>query len=421
MQRLTTPAIALLLVAVAGCDDSDSDAPPKAVQAEAAPGATPAVETAAAAEATASLAESPADVVVAAAAPAVVNPPAAIPSAAIPPAAVPPGPLPGQPGGPALVNPDGPAGGAAVAVFVPFPPFVIAAPTAGLPVVANGPLPPAANIAVSSAPVQRKPQTELEAYQGVELFTLAPDGALLATFATSGPKASAGHELKIWDLTTGKSRATLESNDTLREMAISPDGTLLATVAGGEDAGELTLWELPGGTKKSTHNWSKYGKISFASDSKRIVTTVGKKGIAILDLATGKLKPKLLKNLGKQISVQASPIAPFVAVGLGVEKRSDDKSTGSGNPTAKELEALRQKKQQQQQQQQQAGSKRKRHKGGGTPAAPPNPNEPIGLEPEAEGLVEIIDLDTLKIRKKLHVIVCWPIWPSTLKARCWSP
>ncbi len=61
--------------------------------------------------------------------------------------------------------------------------------------------------------------------------------------------------------------------------------------------------------------------------------------------------------------------------------------------------------QQQAQQKQtgQGGGKRKRKRGGGKNPATQSPNDLLGLEPGAEGVVAILDLDTLKIRKKLYV------------------
>ncbi|HEY1785711.1 MAG TPA: hypothetical protein VGG30_09195, partial [Pirellulales bacterium] len=190
-------------------------------------------------------------------------------------------------------------------MFVPFPPFVISAPPKSLSDLAGtnsavplGPgqfpggqvppgfHPPGVNVPGGPASTEHKSTTEIEQYEGTELFAIAPNGALAATFAVDSSKRPVVYELKLWNLTTGKSLAKLESTDNLRDLAISPDGKLLATVSGASDEGELTLWELPAGTKKSTHNWTKYGNVSFSSDSSRIVTNVGKKGIAILDLAT---------------------------------------------------------------------------------------------------------------------------------------
>ena len=236
---------------------------------------------------------------------------------------------------------------------------------------------------------------------------------MAATFAIDSSKRPVVYELKLWNLATGKSTTTLESQENLRELKISPDGKLLATVSGGSDAGELTIWSLPDGAKQSTHNWSRYGAVCFSSDSSRIVTNGGKKGVVIVDLAGGKPKPKPLKNLAKSISIATSPVEPIVAVGLGLEKRPPEKSGGgsdrpSGHATPKELEKLRQEKDQklqQQQQQAQAGKKgkRKKGKGGGGIPAVVDPNAALGLEPGAEGVVMIIDLESLKILKKLYV------------------
>jgi hypothetical protein len=281
------------------------------------------------------------------------------------------------------------------------PPGVQGFPGPGQP----GFVPPGVNVPGAPATAERKPQSELEAYEGTELFAIARKGTLAATYAVDSSKRPVTYELKLWNLATGKSVARLESNENLRDLAISPDGTLLATVTGGSDAGEMTLWELPSGEKKSSYNWTKYGNVSFSSDSSKIIAPAGKKGIAILDLATGKIKPKPLKNLARTLAVQTSPVENIVAIGLGAEKRPEEKVAGTSRPggkvTKKELDELRAKREQQQQANNaQAGGRTRRDPNA---AGPANPNEALGLEANAEGMIQIVDLETLKIRKKLYV------------------
>ncbi len=426
MLRRTLP-IWLLLGSISGCGEDDAPAPQAA-----APVAQPVAQPVAPAAAPGQVAAAPTPM------------PGALQQPVQPPG-----------GGPAFPNSNAQLAQPSATVFVPFPPFVVSAAspnTAGLPgmsgssppgllpgglgqqpgfgpgfappgagpgfvppgagpgFVPPGQFGPGVNVPGGQAG-PRKPQSELEAYEGAELFAVAPGGKLAATFAVDSSKRPVVYELKLWNLATGKATATLESTDNVRDMAISPDGKLLATVSGGSDSGEMTLWSLPDGAKQSTHNWSRYGNVFFSSDSTRIITTAGKKGIAILDLGSGKVKPKPLKNLAKSISLAASPVEPIVAVGVGMEQRPPEKTASGEHPggrmTPKELEKKRQEVEQRQQQQAQAaqqkqgGRKGKRKGGNGPPVQ--DPNAALGLEPGAEGVVLILDLDSLKIRKKLYV------------------
>jgi WD40 repeat protein len=402
MHRNKSLSLAWLVVVAAGCGEADTG-----ISSGRAPAAPPGIAPLSAPSA----------------APPVAAP---APAPAVAPASQPPV-APQQPGAPDNQLASGSPLPATIGVFIPFPPFVIGPPPkmpnggpfAGQQANAGGLGAPVGGVPGSPpGSASRTPQTELEAELGPELFAVAPGGALLATYTVDSSKRPVDYALKLWDLATGRPLVKLESNDILREMAISPDGKLLATVAG--DGSELTIWELPAGTKKSNHNWSKYGSLSFANDSNRVVTTTGIKGIAIFDLTTGKATVKRLKNLAKTLVVQASPTEAVIAVGLGTTKRPEEKVVLAPPPAGaskKELAEYKQKRDQQLEAQRQksalanqppagGGKRHRRKKGGGGSDAPrpPTPAELLGLEKDAEGLVEILDLDSGKIKKKLYTV-----------------
>jgi len=75
--------------------------------------------------------------------------------------------------------------------------------------------------------------------------TLSPDGKTLA---------SGGGSLRLWDVTTGKSTATLDTpGDGAEGLIFSPDGKTLAAVSCGSP--EVYLWDAVSG--KRTASWEK--------------------------------------------------------------------------------------------------------------------------------------------------------------------
>ncbi len=183
MPRQYVLLIAILLAAVTGCSEGDPDPP----------------------QATAAVPAAPDAQAVATPGPAVPAPPIQPAPMPVVPVQPPPGsqqPLVGQqpPVGPAYANPNGQPGAATATVFVPYPPFVISPPpkTVGGLAGVNPALPPGQQqFAVgrpagagpgftppgvngppgSAANAERKPQTEIESYEGTELFAVAPSGS----------------------------------------------------------------------------------------------------------------------------------------------------------------------------------------------------------------------------------------------------
>ena len=261
------------------------------------------------------------------------------------------------------------------------------------------------------------PATELERYEGTELFAVGADGRTLVTFAVDASHRPATYDLLLWDPSTGKETVRIECNDHITSMAISPDCKLLSTISTSGDGGQLTVWELPSGTKKLEKDWSKYGEASFTNDSAKIVAPIGINGLAVFDLETKKITAKRVKNLAKTLTVKASPTEPIVAIGLGEAKRPAEKLAAEGTMAApssgaaltkKEREELLKKRQQQLQEQQQRAQaaaakkrgKRGKHDGGSSMV---DPNELLGLEPDAEGVVQIYNLETGKNVRKLYI------------------
>ena len=77
----------------------------------------------------------------------------------------------------------------------------------------------------------------------VSAVAFSPDGKTLAS-------GSLDSDIKLWDVATGKERATLKGHtETVRSLAFSPDGKTLAS--GGYD-NSIKLWDLATGKVQAT-------------------------------------------------------------------------------------------------------------------------------------------------------------------------
>jgi len=94
---------------------------------------------------------------------------------------------------------------------------------------------------VSSLPAQEpKLRATLKGHTGsVVDMAFSPDSKTLASASYDGT-------LKLWDMSTGKERATLQGTQAVRSVAISPDGKILASVGGTfvNAPGELKVWDI---------------------------------------------------------------------------------------------------------------------------------------------------------------------------------
>jgi WD40 repeat protein len=122
-----------------------------------------------------------------------------------------------------------------------------------------------------------------------ECVTFSPDDQLLAAGGKTG-------DIKIWDVATGKERATFHSPNQhiIWYLAFSPDGKYLVTAEGGmSDRGLatghiITVWDVSAGRIKATLQGHKSDVhvVVFAPDGKTLVSGSEDSTIKFWDFAT---------------------------------------------------------------------------------------------------------------------------------------
>lgn len=74
----------------------------------------------------------------------------------------------------------------------------------------------------------------------------SPDGKTLASWGKKQNSGSKEKTIRLWDVQTGKERATLKHTDTVYSVAFSPDGK---TLASGSRDKMIKLWDIPAAKK----------------------------------------------------------------------------------------------------------------------------------------------------------------------------
>jgi WD domain, G-beta repeat len=120
--------------------------------------------------------------------------------------------------------------------------------------------------------------------------------------------ASASHDktVKLWDLATGKTRATLAGHGAeVITVALSPDGKTLAS-GGWEDA--LKVWDVATGKEKATFTGhTKVFTAVFSPDGKTLASAGADHNVRLWDLVAGKEKAVLRGHTDYAVVVAFSP------------------------------------------------------------------------------------------------------------------
>jgi WD40 repeat protein len=134
----------------------------------------------------------------------------------------------------------------------------------------------------------------------------------------SGETIASGRDkgmVRLWDVATGKTRATLEGHVLeVHAVAFSLDGRILAS--GGVD-GTVRLWDAATGQARATLEGHKRGvfAVAFSSDGRTLASGGGDGTVRLWDVATGKTRATLEGHEGRVLAVAFSPDAKTLASG----------------------------------------------------------------------------------------------------------
>ncbi|HEY2253094.1 MAG TPA: M56 family metallopeptidase, partial [Planctomycetaceae bacterium] len=151
--------------------------------------------------------------------------------------------------------------------------------------------------------------------QSIWHLAFSPDGKIIAS-------AACDKTTRLWDVATGRLRATIERPVNCTCVAFSPDGRKLA-IAGGDSGadppGELVLWNLAEGLVEKEFlepATAKYVRwTAFSPDGKSLAACGTDKTVTIWNVATGKLQRTLRGHTALVHSVAFSPDGTRLASG----------------------------------------------------------------------------------------------------------
>src|SRR5688500_7572169 len=142
---------------------------------------------------------------------------------------------------------------------------------------------------------------------------LSRDGKLLATAAEDAP--SWDLNVRLWDVRSGAERDHFGITDEVESLAFSPDGT---TLAAGNHAGQVRLWDLHGGAGGG-RSLGMFGEpdqsadaLAFSPDG-RLVAASSQRFVRVFNVPDGSLHSTLEIDMGVITALGFSPGGKFVA------------------------------------------------------------------------------------------------------------
>jgi WD40 repeat protein len=146
---------------------------------------------------------------------------------------------------------------------------------------------------------------------GLDDTTAATVGARTVAFAPDGATVAVGQQdgqITLWDPATGQKRATLDGHrEFVATLAFSPDGTTLASSAGDHS---VRIWDVPNSRQRSVLSGqiNTFADLKFSSDGRFLVlgdhvTSV----VRLWDIESGALHACLRGPSGAVVAVAISP------------------------------------------------------------------------------------------------------------------
>jgi WD40 repeat protein len=162
---------------------------------------------------------------------------------------------------------------------------------------------------------KKKKTLTFGAGQGLRCLAFSPDGRILAAAGNgTGPVADGPVAIQLWDVATGKERATLEGHTgNVRSLAFSPDGKTLASGGGYQglapkEHGDLKLWEVATGKERAslTGHTDEVNSVAFSPDGSTLLSGSLDNTLRLWDVVSGKERA-LLKGIDVGSRVGGGP------------------------------------------------------------------------------------------------------------------
>jgi RNA polymerase sigma factor (sigma-70 family) len=152
---------------------------------------------------------------------------------------------------------------------------------------------------------KKKKTLTLQAAQQLRCLAFSPDGQILAAAGNgTGPVADGPVAIQLWDVATGKERATLDGHTgNICSLAFSPDGKTLASGGGYQglqpkEHGDVKLWEITTGKERAsfTGHTDEVNSVAFSPDGSTLVSGSLDNTLRLWDVVSGKERA-LLKGI----------------------------------------------------------------------------------------------------------------------------
>ncbi len=150
-----------------------------------------------------------------------------------------------------------------------------------------------------------------DADSGRRLYTVrghavafSPDGRQLATACRGS-----AHSIQLWDVATGRFVGALNARQFVRRLAYQPGGKYLASGGGGQQEGELVLWDVPLRRAVTTLTGHEGGVecVAFSPDGRRLASASWDETVKVWDVATGREVSTLHGHVAMVAGVAWSP------------------------------------------------------------------------------------------------------------------